>query len=224
MKEEDKKRFLLSIGNRIRTIRKEKGYSQEKLSELCGYNSRSTINKIEMGINDIPQSKLQKIADVLGVSPSYLINGEDKDGNTVTEKNTDNTVTAVRIPVYGRVAAGIPMDAIEDVIDFEDIPADMSKGGEYFALQIKGDSMKPRMFDGDVVIVRKQSDADTGDTIIALINGHDACCKRLRKYYDGAIDLISTNPNYEPLHFEASEVEKEPVVILGKVVELRQKY
>lgn len=217
---------MKTIGDRIRELRTDLGLLQNEVAESIGV-TKQTLYKYEKNIiTNIPSDKIQALAKTFRTTPAYLMGWEDKDGNTVTEKplHEDNTVTAVRIPVYGRVAAGIPMDAIEDVIDYEDIPADLAKGGEYFALQIKGDSMKPRMFDGDVVIVRKQSDADTGDTIIALINGNDACCKRLRKYYDGAIDLISTNPNYEPLHFEASEVEKEPVVILGKVVELRQKY
>lgn len=83
--------------------------------------------------------------------------------------------------------------------------------------------MEPKFSNGDVVIVRKQSDADDGDIVIALVNGDDAVCKRLKKYKDG-IALISTNPSYEPMYFTKEDIEKRPVSILGKVKELRAKF
>ena len=83
--------------------------------------------------------------------------------------------------------------------------------------------MEPRIKNGDVVIVRKQSDADDGDLVIALINGDDAVVKRLKKYKDG-IGLISSNPTYDPLYFSNEEIESKPVEIIGKVKELRAKF
>jgi repressor LexA len=83
--------------------------------------------------------------------------------------------------------------------------------------------MEPRIRDGDVVIVRKQSDADDGDLVIALVNGADAVVKRLKKYADG-IALISTNPAYEPMYFSQADIESHPVEIIGKVRELRAKF
>ena len=83
--------------------------------------------------------------------------------------------------------------------------------------------MEPKISDGDVVIVRKQSDADDGDLVIAMINGYDAVCKRLKKYEDG-IALLSNNPLYEPMYFSNKEIVEEPVTILGKVKELRAKF
>ena len=99
----------------------------------------------------------------------------------------------------------------------------MAADGEYFGLQVKGDSMEPKISDGDVVIVRKQSDADDGDLVIALVNGDDAVVKRLKKYADG-IALISTNPAYEPMYFSKADSESKPVSIIGKVKELRAKF
>lgn len=99
----------------------------------------------------------------------------------------------------------------------------MAKTGEFFGLQIHGDSMEPRMCEGDVVIVRKQEDAESGDIVIAMVNGDDATCKRLRKYRDG-IELISNNPSYEPMFFSNQEIQEKPVRIIGKVVELRGKF
>ena len=99
----------------------------------------------------------------------------------------------------------------------------MAKTGEFFGLQIDGDSMEPKFSKGDVVIVRKQNDAESGDIVIAMVNGDDATCKRLKKYQDG-IALISTNPTYDPMYFSNKEIEEKPVRIIGKVVELRAKF
>ena len=131
--------------------------------------------------------------------------------------------TGIVIPVLGRVAAGIPITAAEYVIDTEEISQAMAADGEYFGLQIKGDSMEPKISNGDVVIVRKQSDADDGDLVIALVNGNDAVCKRLKKYAEG-IALLSTNPAYEPMYFSEKEIVEKPVEIIGKVKELRAKF
>ena len=216
MDNEEKKAFLLAIGGRIKALRKARGYSQEELSRLCGYNSRSTINKIEMGINDIPQSKLQKIADVLHVSPTYLLGSDDESIDT-------SKITAVRIPVLGDVAAGLPISAIEDILDWEEITEQLASTGEFFGLRIHGDSMAPRICDGDVVIVRQQSDAESGDIVIVRIDHDQATCKRLRKYADGALELISFNPSYEPRFYDRQAVEDLPVEVIGVVVELRGK-
>lgn len=129
---------------------------------------------------------------------------------------------AVRIPVLGDVAAGIPIDAIEDIIDYEEIPAEMATQGEFFGLRIKGDSMEPRICEGDVVIVQKQDDADSGDIVIACVNGDSATCKRLIKYPDKIV-LMPLNNKYDPLLFTADEVKDTPLTIIGKVVELRGK-
>lgn len=136
---------------------------------------------------------------------------------------TPLSTTSIRIPVVGRVAAGIPISAIEEIIDYEEIPESMSKDGEYFGLLVKGDSMEPKISNGDILIVRKQEDADDGDLVIALINGNEGCCKRLKKY-DNGIALISSNPAYDPMYFSGNEVGQLPVRIIGKVKELRSKF
>jgi len=131
---------------------------------------------------------------------------------------------AVRIPVYGRVRAGIPEAAIEDIIDTEEIDPNMVKGGaEFFALKIKGNSMEPKISDGDVVIVRKQPDIESGEVAIVMVNSEDATCKRVRKYRDG-IELVASNPIYDPIFYTNEQVKQLPVTILGRVVELRAKF
>ncbi len=129
---------------------------------------------------------------------------------------------SVSIPVYARVAAGIPLEASEEIVDREEIPKKWTEFGDYYGLRIRGDSMQPRIEEGDVVIVRKQSTADDGQTVIAIVNGNDAVCKKLKVYKDG-IALVSNNPMYAPMYFSTSDTQDIPVRIIGRVVEIRGK-
>ena len=129
----------------------------------------------------------------------------------------DKQTQAVTIPVLGRVAAGIPIEAVEDIIDYEEIPSSMARTGEYFGLKIQGHSMEPNICDGDIVIVRKQSDVESGNIAIVLINGENGTCKKILKDTRG-LTLVSFNPRYDPMFFTCEDVETLPVVIRGKVV------
>ncbi len=157
--------------------------------------------------------KIQLLADYFKIEKSDLI--EEKSNITISQ--------GIKIPVLGSVPAGVPITAVEDILDYEEIPQLWANQGKFFALKIKGDNMEPRMQSGDVVIVRQQSSADSGDTVIVLINGDEATCKKLEKTSNG-IMLISTNTKYSPMFFSHEEINELPVVILGKVVENRQKY
>lgn len=162
-----------------------------------------------------------KMASVLGVNPLWLM-GFDVPMHD-SESITNFSLKGIKINVLGEVTAGIPMDAIQNIVDTEEISEELAITGEFFALKIKGDSMEPKISKGDIVIVRKQDDAESGDVVIVLINGDDATCKRLRKYRDG-IELVSTNPGYPPMFFSDDEIISKPVRIIGKVVELRAKF
>lgn len=201
----------MTVGERIKELRTSLGISQVDFADKIGI-SKQLLYKYEANvITNIPSDKLEIIADALYTTPAYLMGWES------------NRKKGVEVKVYGKVAAGIPLEMIEDIIDTEEIPEKMARLGEHFGLKIKGDSMEPRMVDGDVVIVRQQEDADTGDVVIATINGDSATCKKLKKFADG-IALISTNPKYDPMYFSNKEVIEMPVRIIGKVVELRCKY
>ena len=156
--------------------------------------------------------KIQLMADYFGIEKADLVEA----------RNASKRSVARRIPVLGRVAAGVPISMITEVIDFEEISDKLASLGDIFALAIRGDSMEPRICNGDVVIVRQQSDADSGDIVIATVNGDDATCKRLRKYRDG-IELVPLNPAYPTMFFSNEDIIDKPVVILGKVIELRGK-
>lgn len=129
----------------------------------------------------------------------------------------------VRIPVYGNVAAGIPLEAVTDIEDWEEIDENMAAHGEFIALRIHGKSMEPRILDGDVVIVKIQSFIEDGDIGIIFVNSDDATCKKIKKTPNG-IMLISNNPAFEPMFYSNEEIENLPVRVLGKVVELRGKF
>ncbi len=167
--------------------------------------------------NSYPRiDKIELMANYFGISKADLVEDHTKYENTLSKKGTT-------IKIYGRVAAGIPLEAIEDFIEEEEIPEELARTGEFFGLKINGDSMEPDIHNGDTVIVKRQNDAESDEIVIALVNGNDGVCKRLKKYAD-SIALISLNPNYEPMYFSQEEIEEKPVKIIGKVVELRRKF
>ena len=198
--------------NRIRALRNEKGVRQAELAAAVNV-SQAALSGYETEKYEAELDTYAAIADFFGVTLDYLLGREDASGKA----------RHVRIPVLGDVAAGIPIEAIEDVLDYEEISAEMALGGEFFGLRIKGSSMEPRMMEGDVVIVRRQETAETGDTVVVLVNGGSATVKKI-KIGPAGITLMPTNPAYDPMFYASEEVAQLPVRIIGKVVELRAKY
>lgn len=199
---------------------KEQRKSQKELAEYLEVTPAIVTYYIK-GVNTPRMDKIDKISKFFGIERSDLI-GHNTDLLEL-EKNNLTLSQGIKIPVLGTVPAGIPISAVEDILDYEEIPQSWANQGKFFALKIKGDSMEPRMISGDVAIVKQQSDADSGDVVIALVNGNEATCKKLEKTNNG-IMLISTNTKYAPMFFSNEQINELPVVILGKVVELRQKY
>lgn len=211
----------MTTGERIKQRRIELGLSVDEVAEKLGKN-RATIYRYESNdIENFPVGTLEPLAKILETTPAQLIGWHYDDSEN--QNVNSNKSKAVKIPVLGDVAAGIPIEAVEDIIDFEEIDEELASKGEFFGLRIKGNSMAPRIQSGDVVIVRVQSDAESGDIVIAKVNGDDACCKKLQKHDEG-ISLISLNPEYEPMFFSKKDIADLPVHIIGKVVELRGKF
>lgn len=194
--------------DQLKLLRSQKGLSQAELATQLDI-SPSTVAMWESGKREPRDYEtLELIADYFNVNMEVLLTGK---------------LSPTKIPVLGKVIAGIPIEAIEDIIDYEEIPESMAKQGEYFALQIKGSSMEPKFSDGDVVIVHKQEDVDNGSIAIILVNGNEATVKKIKKFENG-INLIPTNPDYEVLTYTTEEIKSLPVQIIGKVVELRAKF
>lgn len=211
---------MATYSERIKELRKNKHLSQLDLADKLGVN-KVTVSQYERGVRRPNIDVVSALCDIFNVSTDYLLGEDDVTVRFVNGEGLKKLDAVQRIPVLGRVAAGIPIEAIEDVIDWEDITEDAP--GEYFGLRIKGDSMSPRIVEGDTVIVHAQSDAENGDVVIVQINGDTATCKRLMKHGTG-ISLISFNPAYAPMTYNNEEIQALPVSIIGKVIENRQRF
>ncbi|RKI38170.1 XRE family transcriptional regulator [bacterium D16-51] len=187
----------------------------------------STFSDWKKGKSSPKLDKLHKIADYFGVNVDWISGKSDfktfDDFALIQSQVQEYEEGSFRIPVLGEVAAGEPIFVQEHYIGYENVPTATAKRGHLFGLIIKGNSMSPRIAEGDTVIVRQQDDAETGDIVIVSVNGEYATCKRLMKYAEG-ISLISFNPEYKPITFTNEEIETIPVKIIGKVIENRQKY
>lgn len=203
----------MSILKDLRVGTKE---TQQQIADLLGI-TRGAYTNIENGKRGCDSDALVTLARHYGVSTDYLL------GRTEYAEAPAPTPHGKWIPVLGNVQAGIPIEAVEDIIGYEEISNEMAQSGDYFALRIRGDSMEPRMHEGDVVIVRKQDDAETGDVCVVMVNGNDATVKRIKKSPKGLF-LIALNPAFEPMFFSNLEIQELPVKLLGKVVELRAKF
>lgn len=191
----------------LKAARKSAGLTQSEVAAHIGL-SQPQYSAWENGKSKVDHISLERLAKLFGCTVDSLINDPQK---------------PARIPVLGDVAAGIPIEAVTDIVDYEEIDDAMAASGEHFGLRIKGSSMEPRMMEGDVVIVRKQDTAETGDTVVVLVNGDSATVKKI-KYGSDGISLIPTNPAYDVQFYSAADVERLPVRVIGKVVELRAKY
>lgn len=204
----------MKFGDRLRALRKECGMTQQDVAEALGC-AKSTISMYEKNQREPAFEIIEALADIFNVPIARLM---------------ENTAAApiknppIRVPVLGSIPAGIPIEAIEDILDWEELPAAMGKGGaEYFALRIKGDSMSPSYLDDDVLIFRKQETCNSGQDCAVMVNGDDATFKRV-KISEKGITLLPLNPAYDPLYFTHEECAEVPVRILGVVAELRRKF
>lgn len=207
----------------IKYLRRIHGDTQTSLAKKLGGLTNATISQWESG-KAIPRGKrLDEISKLYNVPVDDLLHTdlEQRDLDMRSGKVEPDT-EYVRIKVLGSIHAGIPIEAITDIVDWEDIPKDWTTGGrEYFGLRVKGDCMEPEYREGDVVIVRRQEDCESGQDCIVYVNGYDAELKRLTKT-DDAVILQALNPKYPPKHYYNGD-EEYPVKIAGVVVELRRK-
>ena len=240
----------MHLGEIIKQYREEHGLSMQSFADKCDL-SKGYIAMLERNVNSktgepvVPSMdtfiKVSKAMgksllslmtevdenqpiDISSLQPDFMVKTDSLEFFLEAKKKSPNKIRAISIPVLGRVQAGIPIDAQEEVLDWEEIAPQMALSGDYFALQVRGDSMEPKFSEGDVVIVRQQDDAESGDIVIAMVNGNDATIKKLMKYENGGIALVASNPLYQPLHFSDQEIVDMPVAIIGKVVELRAKF
>lgn len=193
------------FGEKLKKFRKANKLGQVELAKIMNV-ANGTISMWESGQRTPDIDTIRSLAKLFHISINELIDAENP----------------ARIPVLGKIPAGIPIEMIEDVLDYEDISPDMLRGGkEYFALKVKGDSMSPKFLEGDILIVRKQDDCENGDFAIVAVNGYDATFKKVIKK-ENCIILQPLNPNFEPVIYDNDQIATLPVRILGVVVEIRR--
>lgn len=206
----------MTIGEKIKQARIAKGLTQEELAEKLGYKSRSSINKIETGGRDIPRSQIQKIADILEVSPISLLGLEDN--NPVESNATMLPDSNVRmIPVYESVSAGFGAHAENMIVDYMPLYiVSAAEAENTLIIRVEGDSMYPKIEDGDSIQVLRQDFAESGQVAVLLIDGEDAVVKQFFHDPDAkTVTLHSFNPDYKDRVFEGIEITK--LRILGVV-------
>lgn len=218
-------------------LKKALDYNNMKPIDLARKTNinKSLISSYLSGICKAKQDKLDLIARTLGVSEAWLMGYdvdmdrewfEDKEPSELSIDNAryiENTIKTVKIPLLGKVPTGIPIEAIEEILGYEELPASMIKNGEtYFALKIDGDSMYPDYKTGDIIIIRQQNDCNSGDDCVVMVNGDDATFKRVIKQ-ENSIILKPLNNDYEPYYFNEYEILTKPVKILGIAIEVRRK-
>jgi repressor LexA len=224
---------VILIGQRIKSERERQELTQGFIADKIGVVT-STIQRYETGnIKKIKIPVINAIASVLGVNPSWLLGlkvEKDIHSNSATNRadriKEDGSVYAIpnseqaKIKIYGKVPAGVPVEAIEDVVGEESIPREWLSGErEYIALRVSGDSMYPKYLDGDIVIIKLQPDCESGQDAVVYVNGYDATLKTVIKQDDGMIRLQPANPEFQPKTFHPKDI-----TILGVVKRLRRDF
>ena len=197
----------------LAVLRKKKGLTQMQLAKLIGV-STSTVAMWETGQRKPDYHTIVRLREFFAVGFEQLLG---------VERPQAAPAETVSVPVLGYVRAGRPNTAQQNIIGYELINEQLAKTGEIFCLTIKGDSMEPKMSDGDIVVVRRSATAESGQTVVAVVGKEEATVKKVLFHKDG-ITLVPTNPDYMPVYYTAQECENLPVTIAGVVVELRCKY
>ena len=187
------------------------GLTMKQLAQKAG-TSESAVSRWESGqIENMKRETILKVADALHLPPLVFF------GYDVSEEET------VKIPIVGRVVAGVPILAEENIEGMVEISKKQDTG-VMFGLRVYGKSMEPNIRENDLLIVRRQSDVENGDIAIVMINGDEATVKQVKKGRDG-ITLIGFNVAvYSPHFYSNKEIEELPVRIVGKVIESRHEW
>ncbi|MBQ2001413.1 MAG: helix-turn-helix domain-containing protein [Clostridia bacterium] len=197
----------MTIGNNIKRLRAESGLTQDRLGELVGVTGKAVCSW-ELGLKTPRMPVIERLADLFGVSKTEII--EDAKSTPVSP--------ITRVPILGRVAAGSGCLADDNLDGYENVPTDiLSTEEEYILLNVKGDSMSPKIEEGDRLLIQLQPSVDSGSYAVVLIDDEDGVVKKVC-YSKNRIELISENPYYPPRIFENSEVTRVRVVGLVKYI------
>jgi repressor LexA len=191
----------MDFQTKIKTYRKERGLSQQDVADHFGYKSFTTIQKWEDGSSTPPAKTMKLLAEFFGVSLEDLLTDSEK----------------IAIPILGTVRGGLLRLAQDEWLGQELVPVEESLGGEYFYLEVIGDSMmNARIFPGDLVYVKRQSVVNSGSIAVVLV-GDEATLKRVY-YKDNGIVLHPENPKYEDMVFTKEDIEEKNIQVIGEVI------
>lgn len=207
----------MTIGKRIKARREELGLSVDEVAKRLGKH-RATVYRYESNeIGDLPTSVLEPLSVILGTTPAALMGWEEESTPLPPDAAPIDFSHLKRIPILGRIAAGAPIYAEENIEGYT--YTDLNGGGEYFGLRVRGDSMDAAgIKDGYTVIVRRQPEVENGQIAVCLIDGQDATLKRFSQ--NGSVVTLmpqSTNPMHQPFIYDLKETH---VDILGLVVKV----
>lgn len=189
--------------------REKKGISYSDLSKITKI-AKSTLQRYETGTTSkIPLDALMKIAKALNVPPAKLMGWDEE------------TTRCSKIPVFHKITSKSLFE--NEIADYLAYSEELAQKGEYFAFLVSDDSMEPRIQRNDMVILHRQSDAQSEDLVLVMAEDHIACLKMLIRQESG-IMLVPFNSNYAPTFYTNQDVEAIPVEIVGKAIELRSRF
>ena len=200
--------------NRIKQLRNEKNIKQDVLANLLNLEVAG-VSKLETGRVPLKDEYIIKLSEYFNVSTDYLLGKSNI-------RNSENN-QELKIPVLGVVKAGYNWLADENVIGYVSVNDKTLKGDGFFAVQVKGISMVPEIYEGDIAIVKKQNDFENGDYVVALINGDEATIKKAYKN-ETRLQLRPANNYVEPLIFTKEDIETLPVTIIGVVYNITRNF
>ena len=208
------------VGEKIKFYRTSKNITQQELGEYLNTTSQ-TVSRYESGILEANQDVLFKLAEYFKISINDFFPPIIFDNGTLVDINSD----IAKIPVYGTIRAGIPIESQSDIIEYIDIPKEWTKGGKkFYGLKISGDSMFPKYSENDIVIFEQNDDKEmyNGKDVAVMINGTESTFKKLL-VNDNGIVLQPYNTAYDIMMFSKEQVEQLPIRVVGIAVEKRTK-
>ena len=200
---------MSELSTRVRLRREELGLSQEELAQRMGYRSKSSITKLEKGVNDIPQAKLEELAQALETTPAYLLG---LDVPCPPPPGFEPLPAMTMVPLVGSIACGSPITAEQNIEQYIGVPAAWHAD---FALTCHGDSMNPTICDGDIVCIRCQPEVEQGE-IAAVRIGEEATLKHFHRQGDTVMLLADNAAVCPPKIYTGPQLEE--IQIEGKAV------
>lgn len=206
----------MNISTRLKQLREERGLSQAEIAKIMGVG-RTTYLKWETGENK-PTRKLNQLSNFFNVSVDYLL-GKTNLRKAVTGKAFNS---GVKIPVLQHITSAKPFANTQNILNYEEITLELASTGDFFALIVTNEVMSPKLEIGDVLIVKKQTSLETDEVAVLFVPGEkEATIQKIRKV-DGGILLYGYNiENYPPKFYSHTQLETQPLRILGKVIESR---